>query len=220
MSNTAKPSGNGTSNGGGLASIDAPSLPTLTRSEANRMLKERAQELFHQARAKREEGIRQFEADFGRSDRIDAGLLKDLQNLQVRFAAISARQMRYGYGEPKVSKFTKQLGDIIGELSAHLATERAIELFAPVEERDYLGISGSLGRKGLDESILTGYQIVDDAKGPRNVTPTVISGDEQICLHETVEPDEEDPSRGACADCGETFVFRGGTIACEDGEEQ
>jgi hypothetical protein len=28
--------------------------------------------------------------------------------------------------EPKVSKFTKQLGDIIVELRSHLATERAL----------------------------------------------------------------------------------------------
>jgi hypothetical protein len=204
---------------GALAPLDPPALPTITRSEANRKLKERAQELYHQAKAQREEGIRQFEAEFGRSDRIDAALLHDLQNLQVRFAAISARQMRYGYGtEPKVSKFTRQLGEIIGELSAHMATERAMELFAPVNERDYLGMSGSVGQKGLDESVLAGYQVVDDPRGARNVTPTVISGAQEVCLHENVEPYEDEPERGVCSDCGEDFAFRGGALATESGE--
>jgi len=68
----------------------------------------------HQARAHRENGIRQFEAEFGRTDRIDASLLRDLQNLQLRFAAISARQTQFGSaGEPKVSRFTRLLGEMI-----------------------------------------------------------------------------------------------------------
>lgn len=185
----------------------APALPTITRTDANRLLKERAQELFHEARAEREERIRQFEGEFGRADRIDTTLLRDLQNLQVRFAAIAARQHKYGANsEPTVSKYAKQLGDIIGTLSAHLATERALELFAPVEEREYLGFGGTIGRKGLDESILGGYAIVDDPQGPKNITPTVIDEEEsQVCLHENVEPIEDDPTQGVCAECGEEF---------------
>ncbi len=78
------------------------------------MLKERAQELYHGARAQREDAIHQFETEYGRADRIDVNLLKDLQGLQVRFAAIAARQFKFGNSnEPKVSRFTKQLGDII-----------------------------------------------------------------------------------------------------------
>uniref|UniRef100_E6PH26 Uncharacterized protein n=1 Tax=mine drainage metagenome TaxID=410659 RepID=E6PH26_9ZZZZ len=185
-----------------------PALPTITRADANRLLKERAQELYHEARAEREERIRQFEGEFGRADRIDTTLLRDLQNLQVRFAAIAARQHKYGASsEPTVSKYAKQLGDIIGTLSAHLATERALELFAPVEEREYVGFGGTIGRKGLDESILGGYAIVDDPQGPKDVTPTLDEEESQVCLHEDVEPMEDEPTRGACAECGEEFAL-------------
>jgi paraquat-inducible protein B len=155
-SNGQKPITNGAhKNGTGgtaIATVEPPALPTISRSEANKLLKQRAQELYHDARSQREERIRQFEAEYGRADRIDHTLLRDLQQLQARFAAIAARQFKFGSEtEPKVSKFTKQLGDIIGELSSHLATERALELFAPVEERDYVGMGGTIGRKGLDE---------------------------------------------------------------------
>jgi hypothetical protein len=195
------------SNGTALATVEPPALPTISRSEANKLLKQRAQEIYHEARAERDERIRQFEAEYGRADRIDHTLLRDLQHVQARFAAIAARQFKYGAdNEPKVSKFTKQLGDIIGELSSHLATERALELFAPVEERDYVGAGGTIGRKGLDESILAGYNVVDDPLGPKNVTPSPIDEDEdEVCLHDDVEPYEDDPSRGACTECGEEF---------------
>lgn len=194
-------------NGTAIATVEPPALPAITRSEANQMLKQRAQALYHEARAQREERIRQFESEFGRADRIDHTLLKDLQNLQVRFAAISARQSRYSNGsEPKVSKFTRQLGDVIGELSSHLATERALELFAPIEERDYFGVGGTIGRKGLDESVLAGYNVTDDPLGPKNVTPTTVNEeDAEVCLHDNVEPYHDDPIRGACAECGEEF---------------
>jgi hypothetical protein len=195
------------SNGTALATVEPPALPTISRSKANKLLKQRAQEIYHEARAERDERIRQFEAEYGRADRIDHTLLRDLQHLQARFAAIAARQFKYGAdNEPKVSRFTKQLGDIIGELSSHLATERALDLFAPVEERDYLGAGGTIGRKGLDESILAGYNVVDDPLGPKNVTPTPIDQDEdEVCLHDDVEPYEDDPSHGACTECGEEF---------------
>lgn len=203
MSRTRKSEPNGTA----LATVEPPALPTISRSEANKLLKQRAQELYHEARSERDERIRQFEAEYGRADRIDHTLLRDLQHLQTRFAAIAARQFKYGTEtEPKVSKFTKQLGDIIGELSSHLATERALELFAPIAERDYVGAGGTIGRKGLDESILTAYNVVDDPLGPKNVTPTPVDQDEdEICLHEDVDPYEDDPSHGACAECGEEF---------------
>ena len=195
------------SNGTAIATIEPPALPTITRAEANRILKQRAQDLYHEARAQREERIHQFEAEYGRADRIDHTLLRDLQHLQTRFAAIAARQFKYGNdSEPKVSKFTKQLGDIIGELSSHLATERALELFAPVEERDYVGMGGTIGRKGLDDSVLAGYNVVDDPLGPKNVTPSPIDEDvDEVCLHDDIEPYDDDPARGACAECGEEF---------------
>lgn len=195
------------SNGTALATIEPPALPTISRSEANKLLKQRAQELYHEARSERDERIRQFEAEYGRADRIDHTLLRDLQHLQTRFAAIGARQFKYGAEpEPKVSKFTKQLGDIIGELSSHLATERALELFAPIAERDYVGAGGMIGRKGLDESILAAYSVVDDPLGPKNVTPTPVNeDDDEVCLHDDVEPYEDDPSHGACTECGEEF---------------
>jgi hypothetical protein len=196
------------SNGTALATVEPPALSTISRSEANKLLKQRAQDLYHEARAEREERIRQFETEYGRADRIDHTLLRDLQHLQTRFAAIAARQFKYAADnyEPKVSKFTKQLGEIIGELSSHLATERALELFAPIEERDFVGAGGTIGRKGLDESILGDYKVVDDPLGPKNVTPTPIYRDaDEVCLHGDVEPYEDDPSRGACAECGEEF---------------
>ena len=210
-SNGQKPSTNGAHKNGhigtAIAPVEPPALPTISRSEANKLLKQRAQELYHDARSQREERIRQFEAEYGRADRIDHTLLRDLQQLQARFAAIAARQFKFGSEtEPKVSKFTKQLGDIIGELSSHLATERALELFAPVEERDYVGMGGTIGRKGLDESVLAGYNVVDNPLGPKNVTPTPVDEEEdEICLHDSVEAYEDDPERAACVDCGKEF---------------
>jgi hypothetical protein len=203
------------SNGTALATVEPPALPTISRSEANKLLKQRAQEIYHEARAERDERIRQFEAEYGRANRIGHTLLRDLQHLQARFAAIAARQFKYGAdNEPKVSKFTKQLGDIIGELSSHLATERALELFAPVDERDYVGAGGTIGRKGLDESILAGYNVVDDPLRPKNVTPSPIDEDaDEVCLHDDVEPYEDDPSRGACTECGEEFDLAATTNA-------
>src|SRR6202046_826220 len=96
--------------GTAIATVEPPALPTISRSEANKLLKQRAQELYHDARAEREERIRQFETEFGRADRIDHTLLRDLQHLQTRFAAIAARQFKYGGDkETKVSQFSKRL---------------------------------------------------------------------------------------------------------------
>ena len=82
--------------GTALATVSATSLDvkTITRAQANEMLKARALERFHEDRDRRESNIREFEAEFGRSDRIDAALLNDLQKLQVRLAAVAARQTR------------------------------------------------------------------------------------------------------------------------------
>jgi hypothetical protein len=141
-----------------LATIEsAPPARQITRSHANALLKERALELYHEARTQREEQIRAFESEYGRVDRIDHTVLADLQRIQARLAAISARQQRSSStnGEPKVSKHVEMLGQLIGSVAGYLATERALELFAPIHQSDYIGWNnGGVGAKGHDESVL------------------------------------------------------------------
>ena len=153
----------------------APSAQQITRSDANSRIKARALELYHEARTQRDERIRAFEAEYGRADRIDNSVLADLQRIQARLAAIAARQQRANAtgGEPKVAKFVDQIGTMIGAISAHLAMERALELFAPVQQADYVGWNGSgVGAKGQDDALLVGYEIVDDPLGAQNAAPT------------------------------------------------
>ncbi len=90
----------------------APPALQITRAEANARIKARALELYHAARAQREEHIHAFEAEYGRADRIDHTVLADLQRIQARLAAIAARQQRANAtgGEPKVGKFVDQIG--------------------------------------------------------------------------------------------------------------
>ena len=181
----------------------------ITRAQANELLKARALELYHSARTQREEHIRAFEAEYGRADRVDHTVLADLQRTQARLAAIAARQQRSNASgaEPKVAKFVDQIGTMIGSISAHLATERALELFAPVSQADYVGWNGgAIGPKGHDDSILVEYEIVDDALGATNAVPT-IDEDGEVCLHAEIEPFEDESSRGACTDCGEEFAI-------------
>jgi len=217
MSRKAKTNGSSTS----LATIsDAPpAVPQITRAQANELLKARALELYHAARTERDEHIRAFEAEYGRADRIDHTVLADLQRIQARLAAIAARQQRANAsgGEPKVAKFVDQIGTMIGSISAHLATERALELFAPVQQADYVGWNGgAIGPKGHDDSVLAGYEIFDDPLGATNATPTT-DEDGEVCLHAEVEPYEDEPSRGACVDCGEEFDVRVVTSTDESG---
>jgi hypothetical protein len=187
----------------------ALALPTITRAEANNLLKQRAVELFHEAKARQQDGIARFEAEYGRADRIDPALLRELQHLQMRFAAIAARQQRHGYGqEPKVNRFVKALGEIIGDVTVHLATDNAQELFATIEERDYLGYNGSLGTKGYDPSVLERYRIVEDPKVVMPVVPAA-ADDDGVCLHEEIEPFEDDPTHGACKECLAEFEMCG-----------
>jgi len=189
----------------------APSALQITRSDANARIKARALELYHEARTQRDERIRAFEAEYGRADRIDNSVLTDLQRIQARLAAIAARQQRANAtgGEPKVAKFVDQIGSMIGAVSAHLATERALELFAPVQQADYVGWNGSgVGAKGQDDALLAGYAIIDDALGAQNAAPTA-DEDGEVCLHTEIEPYEDEPTRGACVECGEEFGLRG-----------
>ncbi len=93
----------------------APPALQITRAEANTRIKARALELYHGARAQREEHILAFEREYGRADRIDNTVLADLQRIQARLAAIAACQQRANAtgGEPKVGKFVDQIGTMI-----------------------------------------------------------------------------------------------------------
>jgi hypothetical protein len=196
---------------GGDIAPAAPStelaLPTITRSQSTQILKARAAELYQEARAAQQAGIARFESEYGRADRIDHSLLADLQKLQMRFAAIAARQHRHGYAqEPKVNKFVDALGDVIGKVTVHLATENALELFAPINEQDYLGYAGRVGPKGYDETVLARYRIVDDPSGAVDAAPSRDDDtDDSVCLHENIEAFEDEPTRGTCNDCGAEF---------------
>ncbi len=109
---------------------------------------------------------------------------------------------------------------MIGAVSAHLATERALELFAPVQQADFVGWNGSgVGRKGQDDGLLIGYEIVDDPLGAQNAAPTA-DEDGEVCLHTEIEPYDDEPTRGACVDCGEEFGLRGTPANADDGPEE
>ena len=95
-----------------------------------------------------------------------------------------------------------------------------MELFSPVQQADYVGYAGGgVGPKGLDEAMLAGYEIVDDPRGAKNVTPTV-DDDGEVCLHTDVEPYEDEPTRGACAECGEELDFPGERESEDEGEAE
>jgi len=146
----------------------------------------------------------------------------DLQRIQARLAAIVARQQRANAtgGEPKVAKFVDQIGTMIGAVSAHLATERALELFAPIQQADYVGWNGSgVGPKGQDDALLAGYEIVDDPLGALNAVPTA-DEDGEVCLHTEIEPYEDEPTHGVCVDCGEEFELRGASANADDPAEE
>lgn len=184
-----------------------PAVRTITQREANQMLRARAIERYDMAQTQRAQNIHAFESQFGRCDRIDQGLLRDLDSLMSRFAAIHARQQRTTHGEPKVSKYVEQLGTMRGSLSAHLATVQALELFAPVEKAEYLGWGGKdVGPKGHDESVLAGYIVVDEKR--RAIAAASDEDDDELCRHEHIEPCEEDPSRGVCVNCDQEIQLR------------
>jgi hypothetical protein len=183
-----------------------PALRTITRREADVLLRQRAVERYHEARTQRESNIQAFEAQYGRCDRIDQGLLRELDNLMLRFSAIHARQQRATHGEPKISKFVDQLAAMRGSLGAYIATVQALELFAPVEKREYIGWSGDeVGPKGEDHSVLAGYVVVDGAAYEINAEEDDADGP---CLHKVVEPYEDEPSRGVCANCDQEIALR------------
>jgi len=107
-----------------------------------------------------------------------------------------------------------------GAVSAHLATERALELFAPVQQADYVGWNGGgVGPKGQDDALLAGYEVVDDPLGAQKAAPTA-DEDGEVCLHTEIEPYEDEPTYGACVDCGEEFGLRGASASADDAAEE
>jgi len=196
---TMNPSSTGTS--------APPALRKITKKEATVLLRQRAIDRYHAAKTQRESNIQAFEAQYGRCDRIDHVLVRDLDNLMLRFSAIHARQQRTTHGEPKISKYVDQLAAMRGSLSAYMATIQALELFAPVEKREYIGWSGDeVGPKGEDQSVLAGYMVVDDTAA------VAIDAEEddadELCLHKVVEPYEDEPSCGVCVNCDQEIALR------------
>lgn len=102
-------------------------------------------------------------------------------------------------------------------INAHLATELSLKLFAPISQAGWNG--GAIGPKGHDDSILSGYEIVDDARGAANAVPT-IDEDGENCLHAEIEPYEDEATRDACIECGEKFRLRGSTAKADEPVEE
>jgi hypothetical protein len=83
------------------------------------------------------------------------------------FAAIAARQQRQPHTqESKVNRFVKALGENNGDVTVALATEKAMEFFTPIDESNYAGYGGSLGREGYDESVLAQYAVFGSSMIP------------------------------------------------------
>ena len=77
-----------------------------------------------------------------------------------------------------------------------------MELFTPINERDYLGYNRKdLGEKGRDESVLAGYVIVDDEPSSDE------SELEGPCVRHEIEPIEDEPGRGICVHCDQEFAL-------------
>jgi len=67
--------------------------------------------------------------------------------------------------------------------------------------------------------MLAGYEVVDDPLGAQNAIPTA-DEDGAVCLHTEVESYEDEPTRGACVDCGEEFGLRGAPVNADDAAEE
>ncbi|MGD0476022.1 MAG: hypothetical protein ABSB70_22765, partial [Candidatus Velthaea sp.] len=176
----------------------ALALPHITRAQVNQMLKARTVELYQDARSaqqqqQQQQQQRDFEAQHGGADRIDAALFGELQHLQLRLAAIAACQQRQLSGqEPKVNKFVRSLGEIIvgGCHRSALQRESLGAIHANRRARVTSATNGSLGRKGYDESVFAQYHIVDDPQRTASAQDSGADPDEPLCLRETVEPDQ------------------------------
>lgn len=107
-----------------------------------------------------------------------------------------------------------------GAVIAHLAKERALELFTPIRQVDYVGGNGSgVGPKGQDDALFVGYEIVDDPLGAQSAAPKA-DEDSEMCLHTEIEPYDDEPTRGACVDCGEEFGLRGAPSDADESAEE
>ncbi len=67
--------------------------------------------------------------------------------------------------------------------------------------------------------MLAGYDIVDDPLGAQNATPTT-DEDGEVCWYTEIEPYDDEPTRGACVDCGEEFGLRGSPEDAGDSAEE
>ena len=185
----------------------ALALPQITRARANDILKARAVELYHQARSAQQHEQRAFEDQFGRADRIDAPLLAELQHLQMRFAAIAARQQRQPSGnEPKVNRFVKALGEITGTSRSHLPQTEPWNSSRPSTNTitSATAITAPSAAKATTSPCSHSIASLTIPNPSRQRTIRDDDPDE-VCLHEAVEPDEDEPTRGTCADCGAEF---------------
>lgn len=129
--------------------------------------------------------------------------------VQLKITLIGLLQKRSFWGI-KSSYQSERAGGRIpdnGDITVHLATDNALELFAPIEEHDFIGYgrdSGAVGRTGYDPSLLEGYNVIDEPK-PTSPLSLTSDDDKYLCLHRSIEAYQEDPQQGACADCGEAF---------------
>ena len=92
----------------------------------------------------------------------------------------------------------------ITETSAHNLPLSAVTLFEPIREQDYIGYNGGIGSRGMDESVLDGYAIDDDAPAPTQ------HEDGDVCLHQDIQDSEDQPGLRYCGDCGVEFASSGG----------
>ena len=160
---------------------------TITASQAHQLVLIAATERFQNAQTEQTRLQTEFTEKYGASDRIDAALLNEVQRLQMRFAAIAARQAaeRNHYGtakEPRAAKTVAKLGEIIGDLTVYIATEQVEPLFRPVREEDFLGDRHDreqrrVGRLGYDPRVLEGKTIIPDQKPAEGATGTEPIGD-------------------------------------------
>jgi hypothetical protein len=111
-------------------------------------------------------------------------------------------------------------------ISIGVYSEEATRLFAPSDEHEVFtpvpipGHADSLAllRRASAESVYALERLFAAPEGQYGRRELVFDGDNRerllmglnpVCLHETVEPYEDEPTRGACADCGADFDLTG-----------
>lgn len=148
----------------------------ISKSEFKTLSLQRAQEKFIEAKRQQEREQQDFQSRNGPSSEIDETLLRDLQTMQLRFAAVNVRQaMGDGnyYREPSVDKFSKALGSMIGEITTHLAQKRVLALFKPIKEHDFITTAGYGATQRIEASpdvtseLLEQYDVIEDEQPKR-----------------------------------------------------